>query len=243
MDHACDVDPIGGRGCRKSHRRFVGLSYTIRSRFSLSKVSSDWNKRVGRGTLVKFPIGAAAQYNEGVRDAIKQQPFSFGYLESTYAFEAHLPSGRVLNSTGKFVQADSGSITAAAAATATNMPADLRASITNSNDEDAYPISSFTWILVPEHIEDRARREAIVGFLKWVLADGQQFAQPSTTRLCREMSPAALERLWIVSNEINGTQPADHHSVDRNRVPLRWNRCLDGVGESPATAPQHLLIG
>jgi len=84
----------------------------------------------------------------------------------------------VQNSTGKFAKGDIAGITAAAAATGTNMPDDFRVSITNAADQDAYPISSFTWLLVPEHIEDRAKREAIVGFVRWVLSDGQKWAAP-----------------------------------------------------------------
>lgn len=144
----------------------------------LSKVSDNWRKRVGRGTSVAFPVGVPAQFNEGVRDLIKRKPYAIGYLQVTYAIEGHMPSGLVQNSTGNFVRADSGTIAAAAAATATNMPSDFRVSITNAADSDAYPISSFTWLLVPEHIPDPRKRQAILGFLKWVLSDGQQFANP-----------------------------------------------------------------
>jgi phosphate transport system substrate-binding protein len=144
----------------------------------LSKVSDNWRKQVGRGTSVAFPVGVGAQYNEGVRDLIKDTPYSLGYLQVTYAVEGHVQSGSVENSTGNFVKGDSAGITAAAAATATNMPADLRVSITNATDSDAYPISSFTWILVPEHVEDPRKREAITAFLRWVLSEGQQYATP-----------------------------------------------------------------
>jgi phosphate transport system substrate-binding protein len=144
----------------------------------LSKVNENRRKRVGRGTSVRFPVGTGAQYNEGVRDLVKKMPYSIGYLQSTYAIEGHIQNGLVENSTGNFVRADSGTITAAAAATATNMPADFRASITNCADSDGYPISSFTWLLVPAHIDDPAKRQAIVGFLRWVLRDGQEFAGP-----------------------------------------------------------------
>jgi phosphate transport system substrate-binding protein len=142
----------------------------------LSKVSDDWRKRVGRGTAVAFPIGMGAQFNKGVRDVIKEKPYSIGYLETTYAMEGQIASGLVQNATGNFIQADSGTITTAAAATGTNMPDDFRVSITNTAASDAYPISSFTWLLVPEHIPDTAKRQAITGFIRWVLTDGQQFA-------------------------------------------------------------------
>lgn len=144
----------------------------------LSKVSPIWKKKVGTGTSIRFPIGVGTQFNEGVRDLIKQDPFSIGYLQVTYAVEGHVQYGLVENSTGKFVKGDSAGITAAAAATATDMPSDFRVSITNASDADAYPISSFTWILVPEHVADSAKREAIVNFLRWVLTDGQRFATP-----------------------------------------------------------------
>lgn len=144
----------------------------------LSKVSGQWNKQVGRGTSVNFPLGQAAQFNEGVAAFIKSHPYSLGYLQITYAVEGDIQHGRVQNSSGVFVKAESAGITAAAAATATDMPADFRASITNASDSDAYPISSFTWFLVPAHIEDRHKREALVGFLRWALTDGQKFAAP-----------------------------------------------------------------
>jgi phosphate transport system substrate-binding protein len=144
----------------------------------LSKVSPNWSKRVGRGTSVAFPVGAGAQFNEGVQQLIKERPYCIGYLQVTYAVEGHVQAGLVQNSTGKFTRADSAGITAAAAATATEMPADFRTSITNAADADAYPIASFTWLLVPEPIEDRTKRQAITGFLRWVLTDGQRFAVP-----------------------------------------------------------------
>jgi phosphate transport system substrate-binding protein len=144
----------------------------------LSKVSPEWSKRVGKGTHVSFPIGDAANFNEGVVELIKQKPYSLGYLQLTYAVENHISFGRVENSAGVFVKAESASITAAAADTATDMPADFRVSITNASDADAYPISSFTWLLVPEKIADAAKKQAIVGFLRWILADGQTMATP-----------------------------------------------------------------
>jgi phosphate transport system substrate-binding protein len=144
----------------------------------LSKVSANWSKRVGRGTSVAFVVGIGAQFNEGVEELIRTRPYSIGYLQVTYAVDGHVQSGLVQNSTGKFVRADSAGITAAAETTATGMPDDFRISITNAADSNAYPISSFTWLLVPERIEDRAKRQAIAGFLRWVLSDGQKLAAP-----------------------------------------------------------------
>jgi phosphate transport system substrate-binding protein len=144
----------------------------------LSKVSPEWSKRVGKGTRVSFPAGTAANFNEGVVELIKQMPYSLGYLQLTYAIQNHVSFGRVENSAGVFVKAESASITAAAAATATDMPADFRASITNAADADAYPVSSFTWLLIPERIADVNKKQAIIGFLRWILADGQTMATP-----------------------------------------------------------------
>jgi phosphate transport system substrate-binding protein len=142
----------------------------------LSRVSDTWQKRVGRGTSVSFPVGIGAQFNEGIRDVIKEKPYAIGYLEVSYAIEGHIASGLVQYSTGNFVRADSGTITAAAAATAPKIPDDFRVSITNAAESDAYPISSFSWLFVPEHIPDPTKRQAITGFIRWVLTDGQQFA-------------------------------------------------------------------
>lgn len=142
----------------------------------LSKVSGEWKARVGFGTSVTFPVGLGARFNEGVVAEIKRRPYTFGYLQLTYAIENHVQYGTVQNSIGNFTRADPGTITAAAAATALNMPRDYRVSITNSADEAAYPISSFTWLLVPEKIEDAQKRKAITGFLRWVLTEGQKFA-------------------------------------------------------------------
>jgi len=142
----------------------------------LSKVSPEWNKQFGRGMLIVFPTGNGAQFNEGAVELIKHTPYSLGYLQSTYAVENHVAYGRVENANGVFVKAEDASITAAAAASATEMPADFRTSITNAADADAYPISSFTWLLVPNRIEDVEKKRALVGFLRWILTRGQTMA-------------------------------------------------------------------
>lgn len=142
----------------------------------LSKISPEWRQRVGYGTSVAFPKGAGAQFNEGVVDVVKKTPYSIGYLQLTYGIENHVQFGRVENKAGIFVKAAGASITAAAAATATDMPADYRVSITNAADADAFPISSFSWLLVPSKIEDPMKRQALSGFIRWILTDGQKFA-------------------------------------------------------------------
>jgi len=142
----------------------------------LSKTSAEWKRRIGVGTSVSFPVGVGVPFNEGIVEQIKKHPYSFGYLQSTYAIENRVAYGSVENPAGRFVKAGSATITSAAAAAAADMPPDFRISITNGKSDDAYPISSFTWLLVPEKIDDASRRHAIVEFLRWVLTDGQKFA-------------------------------------------------------------------
>jgi len=142
----------------------------------LSKISPEWNKRVGKGTSVSFPVGVGAQFNEGVQEAVKSHPYAMGYLQLTYAVQGKVQYGLVQNSSGGFLRANGSSITAAAAAMAQDMPEDFRTSITDAPASDAYPISSFTWLLVPANIADGVKSKAIVGFVHWVLTDGQKLA-------------------------------------------------------------------
>ncbi len=144
----------------------------------LSKVSDAWKNQVGRGTSVNWPVGLGGKGNEGVSGLVKQTPDAIGYVELVYAAQNHLPFGAVQNASGAFVQANVDSVTRAAASAAASMPDDFRVSITNPAAPDAYPIASFTWLLVPSHISDPAKGTAIVGFLKWMLTDGQAMAAP-----------------------------------------------------------------
>jgi len=112
--------------------------------------------------------------NEGVAALLEQTPGAIGYVELIYAIQNKIPYGRVKNSSGVFVKADLASVSAAAAAAAKNMPDDFRVSITDPEGKTAYPISSFTWLLIPEKINDASKRDAIKDFLKWMLADGQK---------------------------------------------------------------------
>jgi phosphate transport system substrate-binding protein len=142
----------------------------------LSKVSPEWQKRAGRNTSVKWPVGLGAKGNEGVTGLVKQTPGSIGYVELIYAVKNKLPYGSVKNQAGAFVKADLKSVSAAAASAAQNMPDDFRVSITNAPGSDAYPISTFTWLLIPSRISDAGKREAIKKLLKWVLTSGQASA-------------------------------------------------------------------
>ncbi|MGA8145806.1 MAG: phosphate ABC transporter substrate-binding protein PstS [Candidatus Acidiferrales bacterium] len=141
----------------------------------LSKISDEWKNKVGKGTSVNWPVGLGGKGNEGVSGLIKQTPDSIGYIELIYAVQNNIPYGKVQNAAGKFLKADLAGVTAAAAGAAKNMPDDFRVSITNAPGPTAYPVSSFTWLLIPAQISDAAKRDAIKNFLKWMLTDGQGY--------------------------------------------------------------------
>ena len=139
----------------------------------LSKVSSDWQNQVGKGTSVKWPIGLGGKGNEGVSGLIRQLPGSIGYVELIYAVQNNITYGSVKNSAGSFVKASLEGVTAAAASSQ-KMPADFRVSITNAPGKDAYPISSFTWLLIPQQSKDAAKGKILADFLNWMVTDGQK---------------------------------------------------------------------
>jgi phosphate transport system substrate-binding protein len=165
----------------------------------LAKVSDEWKNKVGKAaTSVNWPVGLGGKGNEGVTGLVKQTPNSIGYIELIYAVQNNIPYGKVQNAAGKFVKADLAGVTAAAAAEAKNIPDDFRVSITNAPGPKVYPISSFTWLLIPAEIQDAAKREAIKDFLKWMLSDGQKFneglsyAQLPKEVIARETKAIAL---------------------------------------------------
>jgi phosphate transport system substrate-binding protein len=139
----------------------------------LSKVSADWKSEVGANTSVKWPKGLGGKGNEGVAGSIRQLPGSIGYVELIYAVQNHITYGSVRNSAGVFLKATLEGVTAAAAS-APKMPADFRVSITNSPGKDAYPISSFTWLLIPQQSKDPAKGKILADFLNWMVTDGQK---------------------------------------------------------------------
>ncbi len=139
----------------------------------LSKISEEWKTKVGKNTSVNWPVGLGGKGNEGVSGLVKQTPGAIGYVELIYAIQNSMPYGKVRNSSGVFVKADLASVTAAAAGAAKWMPDDFRVSITNAPGKAAYPVSSFTWLLVPSKIDDPTKKKAIVDFLRWMLGDGQ----------------------------------------------------------------------
>ena len=138
----------------------------------LSKVSADWKAQVGSGTSVKWPKGLGGKGNEGVAGSIRQLSGSIGYVELIYAVQNKIPYGSVRNAAGVFVKASLEGVTAAAAS-APKMPADFRVSITNAPGKDAYPISSFTWLLIPSQSKDPAKGKILADFLNWMTTDGQ----------------------------------------------------------------------
>jgi len=145
----------------------------------LSKVSSDWKSQTGQGTSVKWPVGLGGKGNEGVAGMIRQMQGSIGYIELIYAVQNKIAYGTVKNASGEFVKASLDSVTAAAASVK-SMPADFRVSITNAPGKDAYPISSFTWLLIPAQSKDAAKGKMIADFLNWMVDDGQKMTADLT---------------------------------------------------------------
>jgi len=140
----------------------------------LSKVSSQYKQTVGVATSVNWPAGVGAKGNEGVSGLVRQTPGAIGYVELIYALHNNIPFGSVQNKSGAFVTASLQSVTAAASGVA--MPDDFRVSITNPDGKDAYPVSSFTWILLYQSPTDKERARVMADFLKWALTEGQKFA-------------------------------------------------------------------
>lgn len=139
----------------------------------LSKVSKEWSDKVGRNTSVKWPTGIGQKGNEGVAGMVRQSPYSFGYVELIYAAQNKMAFGAVRNAAGKYVKASTDGVTEAASSAAKNMPPDYRISITNAQGAASYPISSFTWLLIPTHFGDPSKAKALQTFLTWMLDRGE----------------------------------------------------------------------
>jgi len=142
----------------------------------LSKVSPEWKEKVGASSSLKWPVGVGGKGNEGVSGLVKQTPASIGYIELVYALQNQISYGAVQNQSGEFVKPEVKSVTAAAAGAMATMPKDFRVSITDSPGAGAYPISSFTWILLYESPDDKSSAAAMSEFMKWALTDGQKMA-------------------------------------------------------------------
>jgi phosphate transport system substrate-binding protein len=153
----------------------------------LSKVSKEWESTVGKGASPKWPVGLGGKGNEGVAGQIRQLQGSIGYVELIYALENKITYGSVKNAAGNFVKASLDGVTEAAASVKT-MPADFRVSITDAPGKTAYPISSFTWLLIPEQAQDPKKGKIIADFLNWMVTDGQKM----TTQLSYAPLPASV---------------------------------------------------
>jgi phosphate transport system substrate-binding protein len=138
----------------------------------LSKVSSDWKNSVGKGTSVNWKVGMGGKGNEGVAGYIRNIQGSIGYIELIYALQNKINYGSVKNASGNFVKASLESTTAAAAGA--QMPADYRVSITNAPGKDAYPIASFTWLLIPQQSKDQNKGRILREFVEWMATGGQK---------------------------------------------------------------------
>jgi phosphate transport system substrate-binding protein len=161
----------------------------------LSKVSVEWKGRVGRGTSIQWPVGKEANGNGNLARMVKQIPYSIGYVELVYAVQNRLQCGDVQNAAGNFVAADLSSIAAAAEAVSAT-PSGFHSSITNPPGEKAYPISSFTWMLVSEKMESTAKERAVKKFLRWILNEGQTYVQPAGfARLPKAMVEQELKEI------------------------------------------------
>jgi phosphate transport system substrate-binding protein len=142
----------------------------------LSKVSPAWAAGPGKGTAIKWPVGVGAAKSEGVSAMVRQTPGALGYVELVYAMQNKIQYGSVRNASGKFLKATTDGVTQAAAALAKTMPADFRVSIVNAPGAGSYPISSFTWLLIPTKFSDPAKGKAVADFLRWMLANGEKEA-------------------------------------------------------------------
>src|SRR6516165_478478 len=146
-----------------------GTSYIFTN--YLSKISSDWAGGPGKGTSVKWPVGVGGKGNEGVAGMIRQLPGSIGYIELIYALQNKINYGSVKNASGQFIKASLDSTTAAAAGV--KMPPDFRVSITNPPGKNAYPIASFTWLLIPTNPSDKNKGKLLKDLVLWCLDSGE----------------------------------------------------------------------
>lgn len=167
----------------------------------LGKISEEFKSKVGVDSALKWPTGVGGKGNEGVSGLVSQTPGSLGYVELVYALQNKIATGQVQNSAGTFVTPSVESVTAAAAGAAANMPPDFRVSITNAPGADAYPIASFTWILLYENPQDKAQARVMKDFMRWALTDGQKMAPElgyaSLPPQVVNMETKALEQLKV----------------------------------------------
>jgi phosphate transport system substrate-binding protein len=170
----------------------------------LSAVSPAWQQKVGKGTSVDWPVGLGGSGNPGVAGEVQQSPYSIGYVELIYALQNNLGYGMVKNQAGQFVDPSLDSVTAAAAASAANIPADLRFSIVNAPGAQSYPVSTATWLLAYKNETDQAKAIALTRMLWWATHQGQQFNKD----LAYATVPDAIARVsegFIQQITVNGS--------------------------------------
>ena len=167
----------------------------------LSKVSPEWKEKVGEGTSPSFPVGLGGKGNEGVTGQVKQTPNTIGYVELAYAVKNKMPVAQIRNKAGKYVVPNFQTVTNAAAETINETPDDLRASITDAAGENAYPISSYVYVLLYKDQTDETVGKTLVDFLTWGINDGQRFAEPLYySPLPQEMVKRASAKIALVSH-------------------------------------------
>ena len=168
----------------------------------LSKVSSEWAQRVGRGTSVAWPVGIGGPGNEGVAATVRQTPGAVGYVELGYAIINNMPTGILRNRAGNFIEPTMPTVTAAAAGAMETMEpdTDFRVSITDPPGADAYPVASFTWLLLRRTYSDRRKNEALVRFVWWAVTDGEAVApELGYAPLPERMRPWIADRLASIT--------------------------------------------
>lgn len=174
----------------------------------LATVSPDWAAGPGRGKAVAWPVGLGGQGNEQVAGQVKQTPGTIGYVELAYARQNQLPVALIRNAAGAFVEPTIESITAAADGAVAKLgpDTDYRVSIVNAEGAGAYPISSFTWLLVYERLPDAAKGQALVDFMRWMYSTGQQSAASLDYA---PLPPALAQRLTerLSAIQIGGAAP------------------------------------
>ncbi|MEP6924559.1 MAG: substrate-binding domain-containing protein, partial [Pyrinomonadaceae bacterium] len=173
----------------------------------LASVSPEFKEKIGRGVQPGWitNVGSAAKGNEGVMGQVKQTPNTIGYVELTFAKTNNLPTALIKNSSGNFIEANLDSVSAAAAESIGRMPEDLRVEITNAAGANAYPIASYTYILLTREQKDAAKGKTLVDFLWWATHDGQAMVKDLYyAPLPKEVVAKVETRLKLVSN--NGKQ-------------------------------------
>jgi phosphate transport system substrate-binding protein len=167
----------------------------------LSKVSPEWKEKVGEGTSPSFPVGLGGKGNEGVTGQIKQTPNTIGYVELAYAVKNKMPVAEIKNKAGKYVLPNFETVTYAAAETINEAPDDLRVTITDAAGENAYPISSYVFVLIYKDQQDEVVGRTLVDFLTWGINDGERFAEALYyAPLPQEMVKRASAKIALVSH-------------------------------------------